>query len=72
MGKVDVTTEIKEVGENTVLVIRLPQRMKVSHPSVMKLAWLIRSPSTFSQMVREWPHSASKALPWRSAPFMGK
>ena len=35
MGKVDVTTEIKEVGENTVLVIRLPRRMKVLSTTVL-------------------------------------
>ena len=35
MGIVNVITEIKEVGENTVLVVRLPQKMKVLSTTVL-------------------------------------
>ena len=35
MGKIDVITEINEVGENTVLVVRLPKKMKVLSTTVL-------------------------------------
>ena len=35
MSKVEVTTEIKEVGDNTVLVVRLPRKMKVLSTTVL-------------------------------------
>jgi adenosylcobinamide hydrolase len=35
MGKVEVATEFNEVGENTVLVVRLPERMKVLSTTVL-------------------------------------
>ncbi|MGD0817945.1 MAG: phosphatidylglycerophosphatase A [Methanomassiliicoccales archaeon] len=35
MGKIEVVTEIKEVGENTVLVVRLPQKMKMLSTTVL-------------------------------------